>query len=290
MTDEYVLAYHGPLLYEARVSGLKTLSYPIPCFCCCFRDECGGEESLMLTKTFFAASVTDFTLWELDGEQYFVGICWSPLLYPLQRLETDVSRSAPNPAFLNMRLQADHHTTCSLRYNLPISPNHKLHMNALNFQPNYSWDEWVPEQRLLKLNEAGFAKRRQLLEAQTKKNRPSAPTAGSSTSPVPPAKGEKPARGKKGEGSRKRARDSAADTVSLPVPWHLPFFLSPFSRFDWGNGGEEVVVSVVLPLLSVGGWRYTWRCFISGTGSVISRLVFKGVISYHLCSGRYALI
>jgi hypothetical protein len=27
MTDEYVLAYHGPLLYEARVSLLTFISY-----------------------------------------------------------------------------------------------------------------------------------------------------------------------------------------------------------------------------------------------------------------------
>jgi hypothetical protein len=39
----------------------------------------------------------------------------------------------------------------------------------------HRWDEWVPEMRLLKLNEAGFAKRRALLEAQTKKNRPQPP-------------------------------------------------------------------------------------------------------------------
>jgi hypothetical protein len=85
------------------------------------------------------------------------------------------------------------------------------------------WDEWVPEGRLLKLNEAGFALRRKLLEAQTKKNRPSAPAvstaaaaAGASTSPAPGAKGKEKGGAKKGEtgSARKRARETANDTVS----------------------------------------------------------------------------
>lgn len=77
----------------------------------------------------------------------------------------------------------------------------------------YRWDEWVPEMRLLKLNEAGFAKRRALLEAQSKKNRGLASTA--TDSPAPSAKGkETKATGKKGEVSRKRARDTGLDTVS----------------------------------------------------------------------------
>jgi len=82
------------------------------------------------------------------------------------------------------------------------------------------WDEWVPEQRLLKLNEAGFAKRRQLMEAQTKKNRP--PPIGGGASPAAGSKGKDKA-GKKGEGSRKRARDSGVDTVrSVSNPlWHI---------------------------------------------------------------------
>lgn len=66
--------------------------------------------------------------------------------------------------------------------------------------------------RLLKLNEAGFAKRRALLEAQSKKNRPTQPTT---DSPAPSTKGkETKATGKKGEGSRKRGRDTGLDTVS----------------------------------------------------------------------------
>ena len=72
----------------------------------------------------------------------------------------------------------------------------------------YRWDEWVPEQRLLKLNEAGFQKRRQLLEQQTKKNRPS-----SATSPAPTGKGKEKG-GKKGESSKKRGRESGVDNVS----------------------------------------------------------------------------
>lgn len=72
----------------------------------------------------------------------------------------------------------------------------------------HSWDEWVPEQRLHKLNEAGFAKRRQLLEQQSQKTRP-----GSADSPAP-SKGKDKAAYKK-DGSRKRARDSGVDTVSF---------------------------------------------------------------------------
>lgn len=77
----------------------------------------------------------------------------------------------------------------------------------------HSWDEWVPEVRLLKLNESGFAKRRALLEAQTKKNRPSAVTAVDVA-----AKGKEAKGAKKGEGSRKRGRDAGLETVS----WSLP--------------------------------------------------------------------
>lgn len=62
---------------------------------------------------------------------------------------------------------------------------------------------------MLKLNEAGFAKRRALLEAQTKKNRPFMSTA---ESPAGGAKG-KDAKGKKGESSRKRGRDAGMETV-----------------------------------------------------------------------------
>lgn len=69
----------------------------------------------------------------------------------------------------------------------------------------------MPEMRLLKLNEAGFAKRRALLEAQTKKNRPVAAAAAEALAPL--SKG-KDGKGKKGESSRKRARDAGLDTVS----------------------------------------------------------------------------
>lgn len=37
MTDEYVLAYHGPLLYEARVSGLIPILDPLIYFWGCFQ-------------------------------------------------------------------------------------------------------------------------------------------------------------------------------------------------------------------------------------------------------------
>ncbi|KAK4689372.1 mortality factor 4-like protein 1, partial [Tremellales sp. Uapishka_1] len=124
MTDEYVLAYHGPLLYEARI---------------------------LLAENWTEAN----TLLGSIGPHYFI------------------------------------------------------HYKGWK----QTWDEWVPEQRLLKLNEQGFAKRRALLDAQTKKHRPP-PTATSSASPAPGAKG-KEAKGKKGaaagEGSRKRGRDSTTD-------------------------------------------------------------------------------
>lgn len=69
----------------------------------------------------------------------------------------------------------------------------------------------MPEARLLKLNEAGFAKRRQLLEQQTKKNRPPG-----TASPVPSSvKGKE--KGKKAESSKKRSREiSTIENVSGP--------------------------------------------------------------------------
>jgi mortality factor 4-like protein 1 len=76
------------------------------------------------------------------------------------------------------------------------------------------WDEWVPEARLLKLNEAGFNKRKQLADQQTKKSRPS---AASTSTPTVKEKGK----GKKGAAAeaKKRARDSGIESVSLcPLP------------------------------------------------------------------------
>lgn len=119
------------------------------------------------------------------------------------------------------------------------------------------WDEWVPEQRLLKLNDNAYAIRRKLLEAQTKKSR-APPTPISNVSAVvstatpagasggsgagntgtstgkgkDKATGNGPAgstaagaaaSGKKGEGSgvgKKRVRDTGLDTVSSPLPSH----------------------------------------------------------------------
>lgn len=74
----------------------------------------------------------------------------------------------------------------------------------------------MPEARLLKLNEAGFAKRKQLLEQQTKKIRP----AGSTSSPAVDKKGK----GKKASAAdaKKRARDSGVESVS---PSFHPSFL-----------------------------------------------------------------
>ncbi|KAL1407517.1 Esa1p-associated factor [Vanrija albida] len=87
-----------------------------------------------------------------------------------------------------------------------VGPHYFIHYKGWK----QTWDEWVPEMRLLKLNEAGFAKRRALLEAQTKKNRPQPPP--SVESPAPSIKGKETKPVKKGEGSRKRGRDTGLDT------------------------------------------------------------------------------
>ena len=90
------------------------------------------------------------------------------------------------------------------------------------------WDEWVPEARLLKLNEAGFAKRKQLLEQQTKKLRPSASTS----SPAVKEKGK----GKKAVAAdaKKRARDSGVESV-CPRPQFRVKQTIPSRRF-WLTG------------------------------------------------------
>ncbi|CAD6572979.1 MAG: Esa1p-associated factor [Tremellales sp. Tagirdzhanova-0007] len=114
-----------------------------------------------------------------------------------------------------------------------IGPHYFIHYKGWK----QTWDEWVPEPRLLKLNEAGFAKRRQLFETQTKKNRPVA--MGLPGSPSTGAKGKDKA-GKKGEGSRKRARDSGVDNeldyqkrpeVKIVIPDTLKLQLVD----DWEN-------------------------------------------------------
>jgi hypothetical protein len=76
------------------------------------------------------------------------------------------------------------------------------------------WDEWVPEARLLKLNEAGFNKRKQLADQQTQKSR-SIGVGGAS-----PAIKEK-GKGKKGGETKKRARDSGIESVCLYPFSHL---------------------------------------------------------------------
>ncbi|KAL7421050.1 Esa1p-associated factor [Cryptotrichosporon argae] len=143
-TDEYVLAYHGPLLYEARI----------------LLAENWNESNTLLGST---------------GPHYFI------------------------------------------------------HYKGWK----QTWDEWVPEMRLLKLNEAGFAKRRALLDAQTKKNRPAG-----AESPTPAERRQ--AKLKKAEGSRKRGRDSIADTeidylkrpeVKIVIPDTLKLQLVD----DWEN-------------------------------------------------------
>ncbi|ORY33051.1 chromatin modification-related protein EAF3 [Naematelia encephala] len=149
MTDEYVLAYHGPLLYEARILLAENWT----------------ESTTLLGST---------------GPHYFI------------------------------------------------------HYKGWK----QTWDEWVPEQRLLKLNEQGFAKRRQLIEQQTKKTRP--PGADSPSTSASKGK-EKSSVGKKGEPvGKKRTRDSGVDTeadylkrpeVKIVIPDALKLQLVD----DWEN-------------------------------------------------------
>jgi hypothetical protein len=60
-----------------------------------------------------------------------------------------------------------------------------------------------------------LAKRRSLLEQQTRKNRPAPPTtaAGSSSSPAPGSNGTGKDKGKGKKDAKKRARDSGIDSV-----------------------------------------------------------------------------
>lgn len=75
-----------------------------------------------------------------------------------------------------------------------------------------SWDEWVPESRLLKLNEAGFAKRRALLDAQAKKGR----SAGGSGGAGSPGAGKGSLKDKKKD-TKKRGRDAMESVRQLIV-------------------------------------------------------------------------
>lgn len=138
---------------------------------------------------------------KLDGPKYPPGYSWTTLLYPLQGLETDV------------------------RWILLFPAPHPAQPPRLT--PWGSWDEWVPEARLLKLNESGFIKRKQLLEQQTKKNRPGA-TAGTSTS----ATGKDKGKGKKASAAeaRKRARDSGVESVR-PPHFFGTFGIMPFFSY-----------------------------------------------------------
>lgn len=122
------------------------------------------------------------------------------------------------------------------------------HQSLLPGPNNLRWDEWVPEMRLLKLNEAGFAKRRALLEAQTKKNRPVAAAAAEALAPL--TKG-KDAKGKKGESSRKRARDAGLDTVS--ELWHAELTVKEAEFLK--RPEVKIVIPQVLKLQLVDDWE-----------------------------------
>lgn len=75
-----------------------------------------------------------------------------------------------------------------------------------------SWDEWVPESRLLKLNEAGFAKRRALLDAQAKKGRSTRGSGGAGS----PGAGKGGLKDKKKD-TKKRGRDAMESVRQLIV-------------------------------------------------------------------------
>jgi len=84
MTDEYVLAYHGPLLYEARVS-LSVIFIPLLGSLQPSLREYGCGEGCWRI---------DLTGRELDWAEYIIGNGWTTLLHPLQGVETDVRVSS----------------------------------------------------------------------------------------------------------------------------------------------------------------------------------------------------
>jgi mortality factor 4-like protein 1 len=133
------------------------------------------------------------------------------------------------------------------------------------------WDEWVPEARLLKLNEAGFNKRKQLADQQTQKSR-SIGVGGAS-----PAIKEK-GKGKKGAAaeSKKRARDSGVESVCPPLS---PVILNP--DCTWADGQEseyiqkpevKIVIPDVLKLQLVDDWENVTKnnqvCHFSSSVSI----------------------
>ncbi|WWD21256.1 hypothetical protein CI109_105740 [Kwoniella shandongensis] len=133
-----------------------------------------------------------------------------------------MSASSPTNQFMNDEYVLAYHGPLLYEARIILAENWDMSNTLLGtVGPHYfihykgwkqTWDEWVPEQRLLKLNEAGFAKRRALLEAQAKKNRPPS-AAGSSTSPAPPASAAKgKEKGGKKADAKKRGRDSGVDT------------------------------------------------------------------------------
>ena len=117
-----------------------------------------------------------------------------------------------------------------------------------------SWDEWVPEARLLKLNEAGFNKRKQLADQQTQKSR-SIGVGGAS-----PAIKEK-GKGKKGGETKKRARDSGIESVRLsPSSYHLLVSPNPtdadLQESEYIQKPEvKIVIPDVLKLQLVDDWE-----------------------------------
>ncbi|WWC91000.1 uncharacterized protein L201_005939 [Kwoniella dendrophila CBS 6074] len=124
-----------------------------------------------------------------------------------------------------------------------VGPHYFIHYKGWK----QTWDEWVPEQRLLKLNDAGFAKRRALLDAQAKKNRPPSVAGSSTASPAPTntntpttAKGKEKGGSKKSE-SKKRSRESVAQDTEAAymhraeVKIVIPEILKLQLVDDWEN-------------------------------------------------------
>jgi mortality factor 4-like protein 1 len=116
----------------------------------------------------------------------------------------------------------------------------------------------VPEGRLLKLNDAGKAKRRQLVEQQTLKNRPGVSTTTTST-----GKGKEKGSGKKAEGSKKRGRMDGPDTVRPPRGWSLSPVISVkvlsayiAKEVDYVKRPEvKIVIPDILKLQLVDDWE-----------------------------------
>lgn len=128
----------------------------------------------------------------------------------------------------------------------------------LSADRGYRWDEWVPESRVLKLNEAGFAKQRTLLAAQSSNKRANASPAPSSakTGAAAASSSGRGAATKKAEG-KKRGRESGVDNVRRAERG---------AQADCSQEGDymkrpevKIVIPDVLKLQLVDDWEYVTK-------------------------------